>query len=527
MQKFDVVVVGAGFAGMYALHKLRELGFTVKVVEAGDGVGGTWFWNRYPGARCDVHSLEYSYQFSEELQQEWSWSEKYAPQPEILDYANHVADRFDLRRDIQFGTRIISMALQASSRWIITTHSEEKFEAQFCIMATGCLSKFNIPKFEGLENFTGEVLHTGDWPKEEVDFEGKNVGIIGTGSSAIQAIPLIADKAKSLTVFQRTASYSIPAHNAETDKKYEESVKTDYSEFRRSNSLRYAALNNNPTPVSALELSSDERHAHYQSRWNDGGLSFLASFNDIGSNLEANKTAATFVHSKIHEIVNDKTVAELLCPKTVLGCKRLCVDTNYYQTFNRDNVKLVDIGEAGIDKISDQGVIAQGEEFSFDTLIFATGFDAMTGALLDIDIRGNNNLSLKEKWQDGPKNYLGLTIHGFPNLFTITGPGSPSVLANMIVAIEQHVDWVAACLSYLRDNSKHSIEAEGAAEESWIQRVNDIAETTIYSSGCNAWYTGANIPGKPRIFMPYLGYPSYVEKCERVAEQGYSGFKIS
>ncbi|HAG70662.1 MAG TPA: cyclohexanone monooxygenase, partial [Gammaproteobacteria bacterium] len=372
MQKFDVVVVGAGFAGMYALHKLRELGFTVKVVEAGDGVGGTWFWNRYPGARCDVHSLEYSYQFSEELQQEWSWSEKYAPQPEILDYANHVADRFDLRRDIQFGTRIISMALQASSRWIITTHSEEKFEAQFCIMATGCLSKFNIPKFEGLKNFTGEVLHTGDWPKEEVDFEGKNVGIIGTGSSAIQAIPLIADKAKSLTVFQRTASYSIPAHNAETDKKYEESVKTDYSEFRRSNSLRFAALNNNPTPVSALELSSDERHAHYQSRWNDGGLSFLASFNDIGSNLEANKTAATFVHSKIHEIVNDKTVAELLCPKTVLGCKRLCVDTNYYQTFNRDNVKLVDIGEAGIDKISDQGVIAQGEEFSFDTLIFAT-----------------------------------------------------------------------------------------------------------------------------------------------------------
>jgi cation diffusion facilitator CzcD-associated flavoprotein CzcO len=493
MQKFDVVVVGAGFAGMYALHKLRELGFTVKVVEAGDGVGGTWFWNRYPGARCDVHSLEYSYQFSEELQQEWSWSEKYAPQPEILDYANHVADRFDLRRDIQFSTRVISMVLQESSRWILTTHSEEKLEAQFCIMATGCLSKFNIPKFEGLENYTGEVLHTGDWPKHEVDFEGKDVGIIGTGSSAIQAIPLIAEKAKSLTVFQRTASYSIPAHNSATDKEYEESIKTDYAEFRRSNSLRYAALNNNPNPVSALELESDERHAYYQSRWN----------------------------------VEDQAVAQLLCPQTVLGCKRLCVDTNYYRTFNRDNVKLVDIGEAGIDKISEQGVIAKGKEFSFDTLIFATGFDAMTGALLDIDIRGSNGLSLREKWQDGPKNYLGLTISGFPNLFTITGPGSPSVLANMIVAIEQHVEWIASCLSYLRDNSKQRIEAEVTAEESWIELVNGIAETTIYSSGCNSWYTGANIPGKPRIFMPYLGYPSYVEKCESVAEQGYSGFKIS
>jgi cation diffusion facilitator CzcD-associated flavoprotein CzcO len=527
MQKFDVVVVGAGFAGMYALHKLRELGFTVKVVEAGDGVGGTWFWNRYPGARCDVNSLEYSYQFSEELQQEWSWSEKYAPQPEIVEYANHVADRFDLRRDIQFTTRVISMVLQESSRWILTTHSEEKFEAQFCVMATGCLSKFNIPKFEGMENYAGEVLHTGDWPKHEVDFEGKDVGIIGTGSSAIQAIPIIAGKAKSLTVFQRTASYSIPAHNAATNKEYEESVKTNYAEFRRSNSQRYAALNNNPNPVSALELESDERRAYYQSRWNEGGLSFLASFNDIGSNLEANKTAATFVHSKIHEIVKDQAVAELLCPKTVLGCKRLCVDTNYYGTFNRDNVTLVDIAEVGIDKISERGVIARGEEFSFDTLIFATGFDAMTGALLDIDIRGSNGLSLKEKWQGGPKNYLGLTISGFPNLFTITGPGSPSVLANMIVAIEQHVEWIASCLSYLRDNSKQRIEAEVTAEGSWVELVNDITETTIYSSGCNSWYTGANIPGKPRIFMPYLGYPSYVEKCESVVKQGYSGFKIS
>lgn len=527
MQKFDVVIVGAGFAGMYALYKLRELGFSVKVFEVADGVGGTWFWNRYPGARCDVHSLEYSYQFSDELQQEWSWTEKYAPQPEILRYANHVADRFDLRRDIRFNTRVTSMTWQESSSWAITLDSEEHIEAQFCVMATGCLSVPNFPEYKGAENFRGEILHTGDWPIDGVDLTDRKIGLIGTGSSAIQAIPLIAKEAKSLTVFQRTASYSIPAHNGATDKEYEDSIKANYAEFRRENSLRYAALNNNPNPVSALEQSDEARDGYYQSRWEAGGLSFLASFNDIGSNLEANKTAAEFVHRKIHEIVEDQAVANLLCPKTALGCKRLCVDTDYYQTFNRDNVQLVDIAQAGIESITEDGLLTNGEEYSFDTLIFATGFDAMTGALLAIDIRGRDGMSLEEKWRDGPKNYLGLTVNGFPNLFTITGPGSPSVLANMIVAIEQHVDWIADCMSNLRDHSKQTIEAEPSAEDAWVELVNQIAEQTIYSSGCNSWYTGANIPGKPRIFMPYLGYPSYVEKCDAVAAKGYAGFEIA
>lgn len=529
MRKIDVAIIGAGFAGMYALYKMRELGFSARVFEAGDGVGGTWYWNRYPGARCDVNSLEYSYQFSEELQQQWCWSEKYAPQQEILDYANHVADRFELRQDMQFNTRITSMQFDAKSdTWSLKTAAEddEEIRAQFCIMATGCLSKQNIPEFEGLDEFMGSVLHTGDWPHQEVDLRGQRVGIIGTGSSAIQAIPLLAEQAQSLTVFQRTASFSIPAHNAPIDKAYESSIKENYSEFRAQNSARYAALNNRPNAVSALELDDQERQATYQARWEDGGLPFLASFNDLGISLEANKTAAEFVHSKIREIVEKPEVAELLCPKTVLGCKRLCVDTDYYQTFNRDNVTLVDISSSAIERITCNGVLSNGTEYTFDTLILATGFDAMTGALLDIDIRGRDGVSLQEKWLDGPKNYLGLTVNGFPNLFTITGPGSPSVLANMIVAIEQHVDWIADCLVYLRRNSLRTLEASATAEQSWVDLVNEIARPTLFPTACNSWYVGANIPGKPRIFMPYLGYPSYVAKCNDVAANDYRGFEL-
>ena len=527
MQKFDVAVVGAGFAGMYALHKLRSLGFSVRVFEVGDGVGGTWYWNRYPGARCDVNSLEYSYQFSEELQQEWNWSERYASQPEILDYANHVANRFDLCRDIQYNTRVRSLHFDTKcDTWHLKTEQGDDFQTQFCIMATGCLSKHNIPKFEGLDDFTGTVLHTGTWPQVQPDFDGQRVGIIGTGSSAIQLIPLIAEWAASLTVFQRTASFSIPAHNAPMDKEHERQIKADYANFRAANSQRYAALNNHPSAISALELTATERDTVYQTRWEDGGLTFLASFRDLGNNLDANRTAAEFVHSKIREIVKDPAVAELLSPQTVLGCKRLCVDTDYYQTFNRRNVTLVDISKAAIEKITANGVLSNGIEYEFDALILATGFDAMTGALLDIDIRGKNGLSLQEKWQDGPKNYLGLTVNGFPNLFTITGPGSPSVLANMMVAIEQHVDWIADCLCYLRSNSLQCVEASASAEANWIELVNAIANQTLFPTGCNSWYTGANIPGKPRIFMPYLGYPSYVEKCEDVAANNYRGFEL-
>ncbi len=526
-KQFDVIVVGAGFAGMYALHRLRSLGFSVQVFEVGDGVGGTWYWNRYPGARCDVNSLEYSYQFSQELQQQWNWSEKYAPQPEILNYANHVADRFDLRRDICFSTRVQTMTFdQKNNSWQLQTEQGEIFQASYCIMATGCLSKNNIPDFEGLDKFQGRLLHTGDWPHEKVDFSGQRVGIIGTGSSAIQAIPQIAEQAASLTVFQRTPSFSIPAHNAPMDKIYEKSIKSRYADFRQDNSKRYAALNNNPNSVSALEVSDDEREAEYEARWQAGGLAFLASFNDLAINIDANKTAAAFVRKKIHQIVEDQALAKRLCPQTVLGCKRLCVDTDYYQTFNRDNVKLIDINEDTIEKITATGLRTKDNAYELDTLILATGFDAMTGALLSIDICGIDGLTLQEKWQQGPKNYLGLTVNGFPNFFTITGPGSPSVLANMIVAIEQHVDWIADCLSYLRENSLHSIEANEESERQWVKLVNRIADQTLFPSGYNSWYTGANIPGKRRVFMPYLGFPSYVEKCNEVAANSYSSFKL-
>ncbi len=518
---------------MYALHYLRELGFSVRVLETANDVGGTWYWNRYPGARCDVNSLEYSYQFSKALQQQWSWSERYATQAEILKYANHVADRFDLRRDIQFNTRMLSMhyiatsSSQKSDTWKIRNDQNEIFYAQFCVMATGCLSSSNIPNFPGLDDFKGQILHTARWPHKEIDFSGKRVGMIGTGSSAIQATPLIAAQAQSLTIFQRTASYSIPAHNAPMDPAYESRIKADYGGFRAQNSRRYAALNNKPNPESALDVSPAARESSYQQRWQEGGLAFLASFNDLSTSLKANTTAAEFVRRKIRGIVKDPAVAELLCPQTILGCKRLCVDTDYYQSFNRDNVSLVDVNVTAIEAITTAGVRTEAQEYQFDTLIMATGFDAMTGALLSIDIRGRDDRSLQDKWRHGPKNYLGLTVNGFPNFFTITGPGSPSVLANMIVAIEQHVEWIGACLQQLRENSISTIEASSDAETEWFNLVNAIAYQTLFADGCNSWYTGANIPGKPRIFMPYLGYPSYVEKCEQVASAGYRGFDLS
>ncbi|PCJ27312.1 MAG: cyclohexanone monooxygenase [SAR86 cluster bacterium] len=527
-KQFDVIVIGAGFAGMYAVYRLRKLGFSVQAIEAGGDVGGTWYWNRYPGARCDVHSLEYSYQFSEELQQEWNWSEKYAAQSEILDYARHVADRFDLRKNIQFNTRIQAMLFnEASCIWELTTQDGEEFQARHCIMATGCLSMNNVPDFQGLESFKGEVFHTGNWPHEGVDFSGKRVGIIGTGSSAIQAIPIIAEEAGSLTVFQRTAGFSVPAQNEAMDKTYEAQIKFRYQKFRQENFNRFAALNNNPNPISALGISDEEREATFEGRWQTGGLSFLASFNDLATNIDANRTASEFVHKKIHQIIDDPKIADLLCPPTILGCKRLCVDTGYYKTFNRTNVKLIDVSANPIEKVTTHGIKTNAEEYDLDILILATGFDAMTGALLSIDIQGVDGLTLQEKWQGGPKNYLGLSVSGFPNFFTITGPGSPSVLANMIVAIEQHVDWIADCLIYLRENSLSRIEAQQHDEEQWVELVNQIAGQTLYADGCNSWYTGANIPGKSRVFMPYLGFPSYVEKCKSVAANNYTGFKLN
>ena len=523
---FDAIIVGAGFAGLYMLHRLRGLGLSARVYEAGSGVGGTWYWNRYPGARCDTESMEYSFSFSDELQQEWSWSERYASQPEILRYSNHVADRFDLRRDIQFETRVTSAVFDdATGLWEIQTDRDERVLAQFCVMATGCLSAGQVPAYEGLDTFEGDWYHTGSWPHEGVDFSGKRVGVIGTGSSGIQSIPLIARQAAHLFVFQRTPNFSVPAWNGPLDPEHERQFKAHYAEYRqqaRTSRRGYVIPFNEK---SALAATPEERQQEYQARWDYGGLHILTAFNDLYTSKEANDTAAEFVRAKIRETVHDPEVAERLLPQDhPIGSKRICVDTTYYETYNRENVTLVDLREARIEKIAPDGLQTRNAFYELDAIVFATGFDAMTGALFNIDIRGRAGTRLKEKWADGPRTYLGLLTSGFPNLFTITGPGSPSVLSNMMVSIEQHVDWIADCVEYLSERDIRWIEATAEAEDGWVEHVNQIANSTLYPSA-NSWYVGANVPGKPRIFLPYVGgVGAYRQKCADVAAKGYEGF---
>ena len=526
--QYDVVIVGSGFAGMYMLHRTRALGLSVRVLESGSGVGGTWFWNRYPGARCDVESVQYSYQFSDTLQQEWDWSERYATGPEILRYANHVADRFDLRRDIQFNTRVTHMTFdEDTGRWNIRTNADTRVSAKFCIMATGCLSSVNKPKFKGLNSFRGETLHTGNWPHERVDFAGKRVGIIGTGSSAIQAIPIIAQEARHLFVFQRTPNYTVPAHNAPLDPQVRGQIKANYASMRTRAKQMPNGLDFVFNPVSALEVTEDEREREYAARWAQGGVTFMGSFGDLLLNHAANDTAAEFVRGKIRETVRDPEVAKTLSPRNIIGCKRLCVDTGYWETFNRSNVSLIDVRETPIEEITPEGLQVAGKKYQLDAIILATGFDAMTGALTAIDIRGRGGNTLKDKWTEGPRTYLGLAIAGFPNLFTITGPGSPSVLTNMLPSIEQHVDWIADCLGYLTERGLRQIEPRVDAEDAWVSHNTAVAGTSLRSS-CSSWYVGANVPGKPRVFMPYIGgFPAYVAKCEEVAANAYEGFALA
>ena len=527
--QIDAIIVGAGFAGLYALYRLRGLGFSVRVFEAGDGVGGTWYWNRYPGARCDVESMDYSYSFSDELQQEWRWTERYASQPEILSYINHVADRFDLRRDVQLSTRVTSAVYdEAASRWTIETDHGDRVTARFCIMATGCLSDAQVPDIAGRETFAGRRYHTGRWPHEGVDFSGQRVAVIGTGSSAIQSIPIIAGQARHLFVFQRTPNYSVPARNGPLDREYERSVKANYADFRRQARESRIGFVVERSEDSALAVSAEARQREYEKRWTRGGLGFAATYVDLLKNQAANDTAATFFRDKIRRVVRDPAIAEALTPRDYpLGTKRLCVDTDYYATFNRDNVTLVDLRKTPIAAITPKGVRTSEREYAVDSLVFATGFDAMTGALLKIDIRGRGGHTLAEKWEGGPRTYLGLAIAGFPNLFTITGPGSPSVLSNMIVSIEQHVDWIADCLAHLRAHGHAAIEATVEAEDAWVAHVNDVGHMTLYPLA-KSWYMGANVPGKPRVFMPYIGGVGvYREKCDTVAAGGYAGFRLS
>ncbi|MEW9550578.1 flavin-containing monooxygenase [Nonomuraea sp. NPDC050783] len=527
--RYDAVVIGAGFSGMYMLHRLRGLGMSARVYEAGDGVGGTWYWNRYPGARCDVESVQYSYSFDEDLEQEWEWSERYPSQPEILRYAEHVADRFDLRRDIRFGTRVTRAAYDGSTRrWRVETDRGDRVECGFLIAAVGCLSAARVPGFPGADSFRGASYHTGRWPHEGVDLTGRRVAVIGTGSSGIQAIPVIAGQAAHVTVFQRTPNFSLPAWNRPLDPEEARWVKANYAALRQDMRTSPVGLLVAFNDRSVLEAGEEERAREFEARWAEGGFAFLGAYGDMSIDPEANEVAAEFVRGKIREIVRDPEVAERLSPRDhPIGSKRICVDTGYYSTYNRPNVTLVDVRRDPIKEITPTGVRTAGGHHSVDVIVYATGYDAMTGPLLAVDITGEGGRSLRDKWRAGPRAYLGLMTAGFPNLFTITGPGSPSVLSNMLVSIEQHVDWIADCLARLRAGGIATIDADPAAEDAWVAHVNEVASYTLYPRA-DSWYMGANIPGKPRVFMPYAGgVGAYRQKCDQVAADGYEGFVLS
>ena len=528
-KEIDVLVVGAGFAGLDLLHRLNKLGLAVRAFEAGDGVGGTWHWNRYPGARCDVESMQYSFGFSEELQQDWQWSELFSAQPEILSYANHVADRFDLRRFITFNARVKTATLdESSARWTVHTSTGETVIARYVVMATGCLSTGRVPDFPGIETFEGGTFHTGEWPHEPVDFLGRRVAVIGTGSSAIQAIPVIAEQAADVTVFQRTPNYSIPSRNGPMTSEYEAEWKIEYAARRETARQMRNGILYDLNDKSALDDTPEQRERIYAERWHKGGVRFMAAYNDLALNQASNDTAADFVRARIREIVKDPAVAELLCPKDYpIGTKRICVDTNYFAAFNRPNVTLVDVRADPIEAITPAGVRQGGRVYAVDDIVFATGFDAITGALTRVDIRGRNGLTLAAKWEAGPRTYLGLMTAGFPNLFMITGPGSPSVLSNMIVSIEQHVDWISDCLAEIGKRGLGRIEPTADAEEAWVAHVNEVAHRTLYPKAAS-WYMGANIPGKSRVFLPYIGgVGAYRQKCDEVAANGYEGFVMA
>ncbi|TQF69256.1 NAD(P)/FAD-dependent oxidoreductase [Rhodococcus spelaei] len=524
----DAVVVGAGFAGMYALHRLRADGLRVRVIEAADGVGGVWYWNRYPGARCDVESVDYSYSFSEELQQEWDWSEKYATQPEILRYANHVADRFDLRRDITFGTRVTDIVLDEQAlRWEVRTGSGDVVSTRFVVLAVGPLSNANIPDIAGLDSFEGGVFHTAHWPHEGVDFTGKRVGVIGTGSSGIQTIPCIAEQAAQLHVFQRSANYSVPAGNVPLSDADRAAQKANYAERRRLSFLSGGGSPHEAHPKSALEASEEELREAYERRWQLGGVLFSKTFPDQVLSTEANDTARIFWEEKVRAVIDDPAVAELLIPKDhAIGTKRICTDANYFQTYNRDNVNLVNLKATPIESIDATGVQTTGERYELDALVLATGFDAMTGSMDKLNIVGRGGQTLKQAWAAGPQTYLGLSVAGFPNLFNMTGPGSVSVLANMVLHSELHVNWVADAIAHLDAHGAAALEARPDAVADWVQECTDRAAATLMPTA-NSWYVGANIPGRPRVFMPFVGgFGVYGQIIADVAAAGYKGFDV-
>ncbi|MGZ0145316.1 flavin-containing monooxygenase [Rhodococcus qingshengii] len=525
----DVVVVGAGIAGLYAMYRLRGQGLTVQGFEAASGVGGTWYFNRYPGARCDVESVDYSYSFDDALQQEWDWSERYATQPEILAYLEHVADRFELRRDFAFDTRVVSATFDADENtWLVVTNTGLEVTARFCVFATGSLSTTNLPDIPGRDTFGGEILHTGNWPRDGVDFTGKRIGVIGTGSSGIQSIPILAEQAAHLYVFQRTPNFSVPASNRPLDAATRDEQKANYAERRRKSWLSGGGSPFESNPKSALEVSPAEREAEFEQYWQKGGVLFAKTFADQMSNIDANNLAREFAERKIRALVDDPAVADLLVPTDhPIGTKRIVTDSGYFQTYNRDNVSLVNLRETPISAIDESGIVTADSRYELDTIVFATGFDAITGSLDRIDIRGRGGVLLRDKWAAGPQTLHGIAAAGFPNLFLITGPGSPGVLANMVLGSEQHVNWIADAIAYLDANGYASIEANEEAASNWMTDCGEIAARTLFPQA-NSWYMGANIEGKPRMFMLYAGgFGNYGRTISEVAAAGYKGFELA
>ncbi|MBX8686135.1 NAD(P)-binding protein [Mycobacterium sp. 20091114027_K0903767] len=524
----DVIVVGAGFGGLYALHKFRSQGMSVRVFEAAPEVGGTWYFNRYPGARCDVESVDYCYSFSDELQQAWTWTEKYATQAEILRYINWVADRLDLRRDITFETRVTSAVLDEQRlRWNITTDTGETVDARFVVMATGPLSAAMTPDIPGLETFGGAVYHTAHWPHEEVDFTGKRVAVIGTGSSGIQSIPIIAEQAEQLCVFQRTPNYSVPAGNRPLSGEEIAEIKANYAERRRMSWRSGGGSPHVPHPKLTMDATPEERYQAFEKRWELGGVLFSKTFSDQMISLEANDEARKFYENKIRAVIDDPDVAELLIPGDhPIGTKRICTDTNYFQTFNRPNVTLVSVRKTPIESIDHTGIHTSDAHYDIDALVLATGFDAMTGTLAKIDIVGRGGEKLVEDWAHGPRTYLGLGTDGFPNLFLVSGPGAPAVLANMVLHAEAHVNWIADAIDYLDRHGYAAIEPTPEAVDNWIAECAQRAEATLFTRA-NSWYMGANVPGKPRMFMLFIGgFGVYLDICNEAAAAGYKGFDL-
>ncbi len=527
--EFDAIVVGAGFAGMYMLYRLRQQGLKVRVLERGTGVGGTWYWNRYPGARCDVESIEYSYKFDDKLQQEWEWTERYATQPEILKYLNHVADRFDLRRDIQLSASVNAAEYdERSHRWLISTAQGERFTARYFITASGLLSEPNLPNHPGQDQFRGKIYYTSRWPHEGVDFTGKRVAVIGTGSSAIQSIPIIADQATHLSVLQRTPNFSVPACNRPLTAEEVAKTKAEYPRLHQHLLEQHFAFNLYINYQSALQATPEEREQEFERRWNVfGGLQFLGAYTDVLFDPQANHEAAEFIRRKIRQIVKDPKTAEMLIPTDhAVGCKRLCSDTGYFETFNRDNVDLINIRENPITGFEANGIRYGDQLLEVDAIVCATGFDAITGALFNMNISGRGGVKLRDRWEHGARSYLGLSTVDFPNLFTITGPGSPSVLSNVVMSIEDHVDWIANCIEFLDREGFASIEPTEALQEAWMDEALTIASPTQFAS-CNSWYHGSNVPGKPRSFTAYVGFADYRKKIAKIAQDDYRVFKLS